>query len=517
LSDRLQAHGIITWIDEAEMQIGDSLLSKVEDAIREFDYLGVILSPISVSSEWVRREIHIALTEEIQGRKIKVLPLLYQECLIPGFLIDKIYADFTIDFEKGFTKLLHRLTSSAQEMHKHKKALELLQSGYIDWLNLGKDELYLLDEKRINIILHCLNLPALSINLLEYLLYSLAYITKPFEIDTSKMRQWLANLVSSEVDEILEKAFSKDQKPKLRLRFLELLPKLINIDWVTLILNLLENEKNKDMRRTSLRSLFNLEKHLPAETAQMILDTDKDWVVQSYALLNLGRLKSCLLISDGTEFARELGIIASEAGFRIVVSESSSWGFPTNEIKAFGEDIFKPYDLIILVRGEHFTRIENDELYSRLRNFVYEGGSLFATPWVHWESNYLRKFTVVLPFVYKDDYFENILITGKPFNNKLGKSLFPKDIIFFSSFESLERKRDTIILFETNDGVPLFGFRKSGKGICYYFNTCQHYCLGDMKSPLGNNELTKSIKRVFLWISKIKDPSTIRSWESSDL
>jgi len=69
LSERLQAHGIRTWLDEAEMHVGDSLILKIETAIREFTYLGVILSPASVSSEWVRKEVNIAMTEEIQGRR----------------------------------------------------------------------------------------------------------------------------------------------------------------------------------------------------------------------------------------------------------------------------------------------------------------------------------------------------------------------------------------------------------------------------------------------------------------
>lgn len=502
LSDRLQAYGIITWIDDAEIEIGDSLISKIEEAIQDVDYLGVILSPDSVSSEWVRREVQIALTEEIRGRKVKVLPLLYKDCSIPGFLIDKIYADFSNEFEEGFAKLLHRLTSSAQEKHKHKKALKLLQSGYIDWLNFSKDNFHLLDEKRLEIILRFVNLPALSINLLEFLLNSLAYIEKPFDKDISKLHRWLANLPTFDINELIEKAFSKNQPPKLKLYLLKLSPNLIGVNWVNLILNLIENEKNINIRRTCFKSLFNLKHRLPSETAKMILKNDEDWVVQSYVLLNLESLKSCLLISDGTEFAEELGIIANEAGYRIVTSRSSSFGFPSNEVNAFGDEIFRPYELIILVRGEHFTRFENEELYSRLRKFVYEGGILFATAWVHWESKDIPNFTEILPFTYKDDYFEKNWIIGKPSTNKLAKVLFNNNISFFSSYELLEAKNDSTVLFETNNGIPLLGFRKFGKGTCYYFNTCQHICLGDMKSPLGNNELNYCIRRVFSYISK---------------
>ena len=109
LGKRLKSHGIRVWIDEAEIRIGDSLIEKISSAIKECTYLGVILSPNSVSSEWVRREVNIALTEEIQGKRVKVLPLLYKKSDIPGFLTDKLYADFTEDFEEAFKNLLRRL------------------------------------------------------------------------------------------------------------------------------------------------------------------------------------------------------------------------------------------------------------------------------------------------------------------------------------------------------------------------------------------------------------------------
>jgi len=113
LSRRLSRDEIRTWVDEAEMHVGDSLLDKIEGAIRESAYVGAILSPDSVKSKWVRIELNIALTEEINGSRVKVLPLLHKPCEIPGRIADKLYADFTEDFEIGYTALLARLTSEA--------------------------------------------------------------------------------------------------------------------------------------------------------------------------------------------------------------------------------------------------------------------------------------------------------------------------------------------------------------------------------------------------------------------
>lgn len=94
LGNDLRRHGAKVWIDEAEINIGDSLIDKISEGIVQMDYLLVLLSRDSSTSEWVKKEVNIALTQEICGKKIKVLPCLLDDCEIPPFLLDKKYADF---------------------------------------------------------------------------------------------------------------------------------------------------------------------------------------------------------------------------------------------------------------------------------------------------------------------------------------------------------------------------------------------------------------------------------------
>src|SRR5262249_53535377 len=94
LAQDLQAAGVRVWLDEAELLIGDSLIEKIRQGIDEMEYLGVILSPHSVQSGWVQREVNIAMSQEIKGKRIKVLPFVIAECELPGFLEGKLYADF---------------------------------------------------------------------------------------------------------------------------------------------------------------------------------------------------------------------------------------------------------------------------------------------------------------------------------------------------------------------------------------------------------------------------------------
>ncbi|MGA2239366.1 MAG: toll/interleukin-1 receptor domain-containing protein [Candidatus Bathyarchaeia archaeon] len=104
LAADLRARGIRVWLDEAEMLPGDSLIRKLEEGIKQMDYLAVILSPNSVRSGWVKREVEIALTEEIKGKRVKVIPILYRRCRLPGFVSSKVYADCTTN--KAYTDAL---------------------------------------------------------------------------------------------------------------------------------------------------------------------------------------------------------------------------------------------------------------------------------------------------------------------------------------------------------------------------------------------------------------------------
>ena len=94
LAQDLTAMGVKVWVDEAELRVGDSLITRISLAIDEMRYLGVVLSPHSVDSRWVREELNQALTNQLAQRATSVLPILLADCQIPGFLRDRLYADF---------------------------------------------------------------------------------------------------------------------------------------------------------------------------------------------------------------------------------------------------------------------------------------------------------------------------------------------------------------------------------------------------------------------------------------
>lgn len=108
LAADLTAEGVKVWLDEAEIRVGDSLVRKISSGIYEMDYLGVVLSPDSVRSTWVQEELEQALHIQISEAYVKVLPILLRDCEMPGFLLDKVYADFRDDnnYQEALDKLL---------------------------------------------------------------------------------------------------------------------------------------------------------------------------------------------------------------------------------------------------------------------------------------------------------------------------------------------------------------------------------------------------------------------------
>jgi hypothetical protein len=106
LASDLRVRGIGVWYDDWEMRVGDSLVERIQEGIQESGFLAVVLSPRSVQSGWVRRELNAALAEELQRKGVFVLPILFEDCEIPLFLRDKLYADFRYQYSNGFDAIL---------------------------------------------------------------------------------------------------------------------------------------------------------------------------------------------------------------------------------------------------------------------------------------------------------------------------------------------------------------------------------------------------------------------------
>ncbi len=105
----LKVFGIPTWYSEWELQPGDSIVERVETAIAQSDVLIVLLSPRSVGSKWVSRELNSALASQLAGDDVAVVPVLIEKCDIPALLVDILRVDLSENFEAGLFGLIEFL------------------------------------------------------------------------------------------------------------------------------------------------------------------------------------------------------------------------------------------------------------------------------------------------------------------------------------------------------------------------------------------------------------------------
>jgi hypothetical protein len=112
LAVAIAGNGFKVWLDEAEIRIGESLIGKIEAGITGATHLVAIISQDSVKSRWCQEELRMALNRQIQGRNIAVLPVVVDDCELPGFLQEKRYADFRDagKFDKSLCELTAALT-----------------------------------------------------------------------------------------------------------------------------------------------------------------------------------------------------------------------------------------------------------------------------------------------------------------------------------------------------------------------------------------------------------------------
>jgi hypothetical protein len=114
----LRASDVPATYDKWLLRVGDSIIQKIAAEVSEADKVNALLSPASVESNWVKRELALAMTGEVNTGGVKVLPALIGDCELPHMLADKLYADFRHSYYYGLRALLEALLPSFYEREK---------------------------------------------------------------------------------------------------------------------------------------------------------------------------------------------------------------------------------------------------------------------------------------------------------------------------------------------------------------------------------------------------------------
>lgn len=105
LSEQLDALGVFVWVAEWQLEVGDSLHRCIGEGIEKSDFVGIVLSPDSLSSAWCRDELDQALMREKRDGSKIVLPLLCRPVKLPPFLEGRLYLDFSDSYLSSLARL----------------------------------------------------------------------------------------------------------------------------------------------------------------------------------------------------------------------------------------------------------------------------------------------------------------------------------------------------------------------------------------------------------------------------
>ena len=88
LASKLRENRANVWIDVDGLAAGDSLISKIGEALSSSGVLLPILSKISLDSFWLKSELHSYIHLKSKNNDLKIIPILKEDIDVPLFLLD---------------------------------------------------------------------------------------------------------------------------------------------------------------------------------------------------------------------------------------------------------------------------------------------------------------------------------------------------------------------------------------------------------------------------------------------
>ncbi len=141
LREILELHGELPWVDSRELTGGDDLDTKVESSIRTASHFLVVVSIDALSSEWVQREVGIALDEakkRTDGYKVisVVLPGVKRGILKPFFPTEPLHI-FVKDKPTSLSEAMPKIFAAlGQQLPEDWESAKMVQAEPVEELIL---------------------------------------------------------------------------------------------------------------------------------------------------------------------------------------------------------------------------------------------------------------------------------------------------------------------------------------------------------------------------------------------
>jgi len=128
----LQSNGVRCWFAPEDLKIGDRTRQKIDESIRVYDKLLLILSEHSVASNWVEHEVETALAREREQKRTMLFPIRLDDAIMeiktgwPTDVQRRHIGDFRNwkdrdAYQKSFARLLRDLKASESKKARVQK------------------------------------------------------------------------------------------------------------------------------------------------------------------------------------------------------------------------------------------------------------------------------------------------------------------------------------------------------------------------------------------------------------
>lgn len=112
IANRLIESGIDVWLDEWSIKVGDSLVSRINEGVKNSTHMIILVSNNYLKSKWGHKELQSALIKEAEQKKTFIIPVVIDDMAknnIPLVLSDRIFLDMTQDIETALSSLIRSL------------------------------------------------------------------------------------------------------------------------------------------------------------------------------------------------------------------------------------------------------------------------------------------------------------------------------------------------------------------------------------------------------------------------
>ena len=109
LALELRSAGHVVWLDEWEINVGDSIVDKMHKGLECATHVVLCYSDIGVNAPWTSREWMSALARQLEGAGVTILPVRLTGGDPPAILADIRYADLAKDWQSGIKELLRAI------------------------------------------------------------------------------------------------------------------------------------------------------------------------------------------------------------------------------------------------------------------------------------------------------------------------------------------------------------------------------------------------------------------------